>query len=1019
MINSFAGLEMSRRAMNAFQLGMKVAGHNVTNSSTVGFSRQRVNLSTTTPFTAPGLASPVFPGQIGTGVKADEIVRIRDQFLDFQFRAEMSALGYWNKINRMYNTVQLFLAEPAGNGVRAGMDAFWETVLELQKNPESSAIRRAMVESAKTLGGLLDNVIRGLDDYVDMLNREVQAAVGEINGMLHDVASLNRQIHAIKAAGQNPNDLLDKRDLLLDRLSYMIDIDIQEPFRHGNVTGEFFITLNGRTLVQGDNVRELVARPFFWNDKVYFDVQVRDNEFDIVEDTNITWALATGPEGVHQLNVLRLANGEQWRVGGEDPWCIITTELTSREFVNGVILGPGATDGENRIFTVSAGGESFTFTVTWDDGNNEWVMTNNRNGTIVTSAANELTVNELVTYMQSVFDDLALISPPWPAGLTITATPDAGGNFFTITADTTAPTPVEITLMDQSGLLGMRVTGNATLESFNVSMRVRPSTTTEPLGLASGFRIQVGTQGTQVTSRLFNTPGLTPGDILAAWQPGELTRHTFRIGAHDYQIDVTVEWDSGSNSWVMTTDTGAGPVMSTGGLAGERLTVEDLGNFLQDALSDSRPGKFAIGKGTPPTVPPRQFSIASTDNFLISITDVTGNLADRMGMANPNPIINIDIEPEDCLETIRNKINEKFQAEFGLTQPEQWVHAELQQAGDHTWYLVFTSNVPGEAQRITLMGDEDGNTQTLRRLGLVTMEQIVGPGGSTIYREVTAFSRIAEDAHFTFNGVSFLSADNKFEHARRIPAGDNRNDFSASRMEAVSEGIFLHLRGIGRTTINVEHHVRDGSIKAMRDIRDGLIPRMRAELDDLAWAKIINFNAFQFAGYGIGGNINTTGVAFFDQPRFRSGAAANLRVNSEIDRDITLIGAAMGRLDANGRATSGVSSGSGGGTNAARMASLATSKLLNNGTASLGDFYEAFLARIGSEAGRAALMFRAQRNMTEQIDLQRQAVMGVNVDEEMLDILRFNHAFNAMARYATTIDEMLDRIINSFGIVGR
>ena len=85
----------------------------------------------------------------------------------------------------------------------------------------------------------------------------------------------------------------------------------------------------------------------------------------------------------------------------------------------------------------------------------------------------------------------------------------------------------------------------------------------------------------------------------------------------------------------------------------------------------------------------------------------------------------------------------------------------------------------------------------------------------------------------------------------------------------------------------------------------------------------------------------------------------------------------------------------------------------------MGSFYEAYLAKIGSEAGRAALMHKAQKNLTEQIDMQRQSVMGVNIDEEMLDILMFNQAFNAMARYITTIDEMLDKIINGMGIVGR
>ncbi|MCL2767281.1 MAG: flagellar hook-associated protein FlgK, partial [Synergistaceae bacterium] len=110
MINSFYGLEMARRATNAFRLGIQTAGHNISNVKTEGFSRQRVNLATTPPYTAPGLTSPVMPGQIGTGVEAVSITRVRDAFLDFQYRQEMSPLGYWSQIKTVYNNIEMFVA---------------------------------------------------------------------------------------------------------------------------------------------------------------------------------------------------------------------------------------------------------------------------------------------------------------------------------------------------------------------------------------------------------------------------------------------------------------------------------------------------------------------------------------------------------------------------------------------------------------------------------------------------------------------------------------------------------------------------------------------------------------------------------------------------------------------------------------------------------------------------------------------------------------------------------------------
>jgi len=1008
MISSFAGLEMSRRALNAFQLGIQTAGHNAANVSTPGYSRQRVNLSTTIPLSN-------VPGQIGTGVKADDIIRIRDEFLDFQYRSEMSMLGYWNKINHMYNTVQLYIAEPAGDGVRAAFDSFWSTLQELQKNPESSAIRRSVVESARTLGGMVDSIIKGYDQYASMVNTEIKAAVDEMNSILYDIAAMNKQIYSVQAAGQNANDLLDKRDLLLDKLSQMIDIDIQEPYKSGDITGEFFLTLNGRTLIQGDKVRELVAHAFYWENQVYYDVQVRDNEFDIVENTNVALALAVGPEGVHQLNVYRLANGESWTVGGDNPYCLnsngsLLTILTSQTFSGGIVLNSTSSD---ATFTVSSGGIDVVFTLTQIAS--EWQMTAQvTDGTDtwdadipVSSGSDELTVQELTEYMKNVFDGeaslftIAPVSHPFP--LPISAT--VSGNSFTLTSNVDS-----VFVEDIAGVLGMT--------TRYVPMRVPAATTTEALGLSTSFRIQVGTQGTQVTSKLFtNTanPDLAPGDIIGSGQPGD--KYTFRVGANDFQIDVTAEWAEtgtpGVWGWKITSDIGGEEWSTT-----EHLSIKDLTDFLA-TLPPSWGNRFSVNveAGAHPT----QFSIASRDNYLISISDVMGDLAARMGMVNPNPVITIDVNENDSLETIRNKINEKYQEEYGLTQPEQWVHASLVQAADQTWYLSIASNVPGEAQRITLMGDEDGNMQALRRLGLVGLELLpkANPGDPDIYREVTAYTSIAEDACFTFDGVCYLSADNKFDKARRVPSGTNRNDYTASKLETVSEGLFLELKGVGRTAITVRHHVKGGSVKALEEIRDALIPQLKAELDEIAWSLVNSFNAYQYSGYGIGDNINTTGVQFFNKLNFKSGSASLISVYSLVANDVSLIGAGMGMLDENGKASYGVSAGSGSGTNAARIASIQTSKLLNNGTASLGDFYEAYLAQIGSEAGRAALMLRAQLNLTDQIDIQRQSVMGVNIDEEMLDILKFNHAFNAMSRYANTIDEMLDRIINGFGVVGR
>ena len=100
MLNSFFGLEMGRRALDYFRRGMETAGHNISNADVEGYSRQRVEASTTPPFTDPAFNRPAIPGQIGTGVKVDAIARLRDAFLDIQFREESTVKGYWEQIDR-------------------------------------------------------------------------------------------------------------------------------------------------------------------------------------------------------------------------------------------------------------------------------------------------------------------------------------------------------------------------------------------------------------------------------------------------------------------------------------------------------------------------------------------------------------------------------------------------------------------------------------------------------------------------------------------------------------------------------------------------------------------------------------------------------------------------------------------------------------------------------------------------------------------------------------------------------
>ena len=109
MRSTFHGLETAKRSLFTQQTALHTTGHNIANANTVGYTRQVVNMQATRPLEAPGLMRSNIPGQIGTGVHFDSITRVREQFLDDQFRNENKSFGNWtfndSKINIIFNII--------------------------------------------------------------------------------------------------------------------------------------------------------------------------------------------------------------------------------------------------------------------------------------------------------------------------------------------------------------------------------------------------------------------------------------------------------------------------------------------------------------------------------------------------------------------------------------------------------------------------------------------------------------------------------------------------------------------------------------------------------------------------------------------------------------------------------------------------------------------------------------------------------------------------------------------------
>jgi flagellar hook-associated protein 1 FlgK len=241
----FFGFNLARRGMSAHRLALDVTAHNVANASTPGFSRQQAVFSATTPAVTASANRPGGPGQIGTGVEISEIRRVRDSFLDYQIRPQLSKLGYWEEQYESLNIVEMIMMEPSETGLSNVFERFWGTFQDLANNPTSGATRAQLLGAAQTLTNSLNGVATQLETVVSDLNAKTRIAVSDINSLAQQLASLNQQIVTNVGAGLSPNDLMDQRDLLLDDLSRLTSFT---PIFQPN--GSVDVAIQGRYLVQ-------------------------------------------------------------------------------------------------------------------------------------------------------------------------------------------------------------------------------------------------------------------------------------------------------------------------------------------------------------------------------------------------------------------------------------------------------------------------------------------------------------------------------------------------------------------------------------------------------------------------------------------------------------------------------------------------------------------------------------------------------------------------------------------------
>lgn len=259
MVSLFSSLHIASGALTVNESAISVVSHNVANMNTVGYSKQKVNL-----------AARNIAGAIGNNVEAQvranggvmiaNVMRYNNDYLNNYYRTQLSKLNeYAQQLGDLGELADIF-NDLGGQGIDGALSAFFEAVNNLQEYPASSTARVNFIEAAKTLTSVLNSKssqlgelsTKALGDGISedaLKNSKFYAHYQVFNNRLEELAEINKALQITQTGTLEANNLLDKRDLILNEISQYVDITIKE---HPN--GSVNLYVGNTALVKGATV---------------------------------------------------------------------------------------------------------------------------------------------------------------------------------------------------------------------------------------------------------------------------------------------------------------------------------------------------------------------------------------------------------------------------------------------------------------------------------------------------------------------------------------------------------------------------------------------------------------------------------------------------------------------------------------------------------------------------------------------------------------------------------------------
>ena len=267
-------------------------------------------------------------------------------------------------------------------------------------------------------------------------------------------------------------------------------------------------------------------------------------------------------------------------------------------------------------------------------------------------------------------------------------------------------------------------------------------------------------------------------------------------------------------------------------------------------------------------------------------------------------------------------------------------------------------------------------------------------GTSNLFRELNLQDQtVAKDCIFNFGDVEFVTQENN---------------------PTVVDGVTLNIKSVGVAELDLRPTVTGGKLKALLETRDGILQETIEGFNQLAYSIMTETNSVHRIGYGLDGQ---TGNNFFtaynsgDPDCVYKDAIANMSIDDKILSNLNYIACSGGKFE-NKEDRLPTMNGVGDGSNAVLIAQLKQECFFNNGKSTFNDFYNEVVTGVASKSQFYENELEYSENIMSQLESQRTSQTGVSLDEELSNLIKFQHAYNAASKCITVIDEMLDKVIN-------